>query len=289
MVAAHPPSIGSDLLEPTTRDFYLRALDTLDRSGIPYLLGGTYSLTHFAGIARPSKDLDVFVRKTDAGRTLDLYHSAGYRTELTFPHWLGKAYAAQNSDDFVDIIFCSGNGLCPVDDSWFDHAADGEAFGRKIKLAAPEEMIWTKSFIQERERFDGADVMHLLLSCGETLDWARLLKRFDGGHEPVLLGHLLMFRYVYPSEAGLIPQEVMEQLWQKTGGVAPPKLNGSDRVSVAHDPDAGRKLCRGTFLSRAQYLSDIGTNGFADARIQPHGPLRPEDVVHWTHAIKTVK
>ena len=29
-------------------------------------------------------------------------------------------------------------------------------------------MIWSKAFIMERERFDGADVAHLLLHCLES-------------------------------------------------------------------------------------------------------------------------
>jgi hypothetical protein len=30
----------------------------------------------------------------------------------------------------------------------------------------------------ERERFDGADVAHIILAYGDRLDWRRLLERF---------------------------------------------------------------------------------------------------------------
>jgi hypothetical protein len=40
-------------------------------------------------------------------------------------------------------------------------------------------MIWSKAFVMERERFDGADVAHLLRSMGPRLDWDRILRRFD--------------------------------------------------------------------------------------------------------------
>ncbi len=67
----------------------------------------------------------------------------------------------------------------------------------EVLLAPPEEMIWSKSFVLERERYDGADVNHLLHACGESLDWERLLHRFDRYWE-VLFSHLLLFQFAYP-------------------------------------------------------------------------------------------
>ena len=32
-------------------------------------------------------------------------------------------------------------------------------------LLAPEKIILTKAFVMERERYDGADIAHLLLHC----------------------------------------------------------------------------------------------------------------------------
>jgi hypothetical protein len=32
-------------------------------------------------------------------------------------------------------------------------------------------MIWSKGFVMERERFDGADVTHLLRAVGPKLNW----------------------------------------------------------------------------------------------------------------------
>ncbi len=101
--------------------------------------------------------------------------SAGYRSELYFSHWLGKAF---HGTDFVDIIFSSGNGACPVDDKWFARAVVGKVLGRDVRLIPVEEMIWQKAYIMERERFDGADVNHLLRACGAKLDWDHLIKRF---------------------------------------------------------------------------------------------------------------
>src|SRR5579871_3566968 len=105
-------------LEPCTTRFYLDALTSLSRAKVPYLLGGAYALAHYTGIVRHTKDLDLFVRPADAPRVLEVLEQAGYRTEMTFSHWLGKAFCG---DDFIDVIFSSGNGQCLVDDEWFAH------------------------------------------------------------------------------------------------------------------------------------------------------------------------
>jgi hypothetical protein len=44
-----------------------------------------------------------------------------------------------------------------VDDLWFAHATPGDVLGIPVRLCPPEEMIWSKAFIMERERYDGAD------------------------------------------------------------------------------------------------------------------------------------
>ncbi len=144
-------------LDPETREFYRRSLLQLKDAGVDFLVGGAYAFERYTGIARHTKDFDIFVRRADCERALSVLSGAGCRTELTFPHWLGKAYCG---DAFVDVIFSSGNGVAEVDDVWFANAVDDESLGIPVKLCPPEEMIWSKSFVMERERFDGADVAH---------------------------------------------------------------------------------------------------------------------------------
>src|SRR5947209_6149239 len=79
----------------------------------------------------------------------------------------------------IDVIFSSGNGVAAVDDEWFTHAVDAEVFDASVRLCPAEEMIWSKSFVVERERYDGADINHLLHACASSLDWRRMLRRFN--------------------------------------------------------------------------------------------------------------
>jgi hypothetical protein len=205
------PRDPNEVLDPETRAFYCRALTRLNRSGVPYLVGGAYAFERYTGIARHTKDLDVFVRESDVERALAALAAEGCRGEITFPHWLAKAYCGEH---FVDIIFSSGNGVAPVDDDWFRHAVAESVLGIPAQLVPAEEMIWQKALIMERERFDGADVAHLLRARGQHLDWDRLLRRF-GEHWPVLLSHLVLFGFIYPAERDRIPADVMQELLRR--------------------------------------------------------------------------
>jgi hypothetical protein len=177
---------------PCSFRFYRRALEIMQESGLPFLLGGAYAFGYYTGITRHTKDLDLFVRRDDVRSALGHFAAAGYRTELVFSHWLAKVF---HGDDFVDMIYSSGNGLCAVDDAWFVHAVEGEVLGTPVRLMPAEEMIWQKAYIMERERFDGADVAHLIRARGKQLDWGRLLERF-GPHWRVLLSHQILFGFV---------------------------------------------------------------------------------------------
>ena len=39
-------------LDPSTRAYYCHALETLTRSGLPFLVGGAYAFGHYTGIER---------------------------------------------------------------------------------------------------------------------------------------------------------------------------------------------------------------------------------------------
>jgi hypothetical protein len=257
-------------LDPRTREFYRRVLTLMEGWEIPFLIGGAYAFQVYTGIERHTKDFDLFVRPVDVDQVLGRFDVAGYRTELTHPHWLGKVY---HGDARVDLIFCSGNGLSKVDDGWFEHAVAGKVFDRPVRLCPVEETIWVKAYIMERERFDGADVAHLLRARGEGLDWPRLLRRF-GPDWRVLLSHLVLFGFIYPGERAKIPDTVMRDLLQRLQNEGIEAPAGDERV------------CRGTLLSRSQYLDDLEHWGYKDARLSPRGPMSAEEITHWTEAIE---
>jgi hypothetical protein len=250
--------------------FYVQLLQLLQRQRLPFLVGGAYGLAHFTGIRRPTKDLDIFVRQSDWERLRQLATRAGYETELAFPHWLGKI---RHELGFVDVIFNSGNGVSPVDDEWFEHAPDAEVLGLQVKLMPAEETLWTKAYIMERERYDGADVAHLIHACAQRIDWARVLRRF-GPHWRVLMSHLVLFGFIYPGERSLVPAWVMDDL-------------GERLRSETHSAAPADLQCAGTLLSREQYLPDVAHKGYDDVRLGPDSTMTHHDVAKWTAAIDT--
>ena len=253
-------------LGPKKKAFFTEVLRTLVSTGKPFLVGGGYALRAHTGTGRVARDLDIFVHPRDVRFLLDHFGAAGFRVELTFPHWLGKVYKDRT---YVDFIFGFGNGVAPVDDVWFEHAVDGEVLGVPVRLSPAEEMLWSKAFVMERERYDGADVIHLIDARGRDLDWNRLLHRF-GSHKLVLLSHLVLFLFVFPSKNDRVPSWV----WDDLMGV----LADSRRDAKRSDD-----VCRGTLLSRTQYLLAL-RNGYRDARLPPEGSMRREDVEAWTEA-----
>ena len=261
MVTTDSPIVGDPLAT-----FYMLALDLLEANHVPFLVGGTFAYARYTGIDRETKDLDIFVRPGDVAHTRHIFEAAGYDTDLPFPHWLAKV---KQGEYVMDVIFSSGNGVARVDDEWFAHAAESEVLGRRLQLCPLEEIIWSKAFVQERERFDGGDVLHLLREAGRDIDWARLLARF-GDHWPVLLGHLVAFHFAYPDRRDRIPSGLISDLATRL---------------VAQPNEPGNHVCYGTLLSREQFLPDVEQHGYEDARLEPRGNMMREELRVWTQAI----
>src|SRR5262245_1105415 len=254
-------AVAVGVLDDATLTFYRDAMELLDAGGLEYLVGGAYAFAQYTGVVRHTKDFDVFIRRNDFDRAARIFEDAGYKTELTFPHWIGKAF---KGDDFVDLIFSAGNGVAEVDDLWFARAVPGTVFGMPAKLIPPEEMIWSKGLIMERERYDGGDVAHLINAAGDTFDWRHLVARY-GRYWRVLYAHIVLFGFIYPSERSKIPAWVMESMAQR----------------LAVDTERGEafeKICYGTILSRQQYLFDVEELGYRDARLEPLGNMSEEEI-----------
>ena len=268
MTASTATAVQAILGEVSANEFHRRSVAAFHAAEVPFLIGGAYMVEVCGGVSRSTKDFDLYVRPNHVKTALRALARAGYKTELTFPHWLAKA---TYEGDVVDLIFRAGNGLCEVDDSWFDRARDDELLGMPVKLCAPEEMIWMKAYIMERERFDGADIAHILRCCVAEIDWAHLVRRF-GPDWRVLLSHLVLFGYIYPGERARIPAAIMEDLLTL--------LRSEARTA------APERLCRGTLLSRKQYLVDVQKWGFRDARLEERVHMNEKDIADWTDAIE---
>jgi hypothetical protein len=245
--------------------FYRASMLVLEKAAIPFLVGGAYAFGVYTGISRDTKDFDLFVQPKDVEAAVAVLETAGYGGERTFPQWLAKVKCG---DDVIDFIYRAGNGLCEVDSTWFARARPGELLGLPVKLCAPEEILWMKAYVMERERFDGADIAHLIECCAEQIDWEHLLRRF-GPDWRVLLSHLILFGFIYPSERKSIPDSILDRLIER----------------LRKESSEAERICRGTLLSRQQYLRDVEERGYHDARLDDRTRMNANDIAQWTDAI----
>jgi hypothetical protein len=81
-------------------------------------------------------------------------------------------------------------------------------------VLAAEELVASKLFVSFRERFDGADIAHVLYRKHHHFDWRRLLD-LVGEHWQLLLWTLVLFHYIYPSAGGHVPRPVWNELLRR--------------------------------------------------------------------------
>lgn len=232
------------------KQVFKKALRGLNLARVPYVIGGAFSVYHYSGIWRDTRDLDLFVTPEHKERALEVLGNLGYHTWVKHEPWLAKATMEPY---FVDIIYGLGNWMAPVDDVWIEKAKAG-TFLRVPTLFAPaEEIIWAKAFIAGRERYDGGDINHVIQGTKGDLDWLRLMERFKDQWE-VLLFTLVMFRYVYPCHRDYVPNWVMREL-------------GARLERSITEEWTGGKLCRGPLLDGiGTYSPDVERMGYRDAR-----------------------
>lgn len=226
--------------KPEAGEFYKRAITLLNESGIPYMLGGGFAMYEYTRIERITKDLDIFCKSSEYQYLLKFFNEKGYKVESTDARWLAKIFY---EGDYIDVIFDTVNNICTVDDTWYEHARKGELFGQPVLFLSAEELIWCKIYVQNRERYDGADVNHLILKHGKDLDWKRLFSRMDQ-HWQLLLSQIINFHFVYPADRDIIPRWLYDELMKRA-------------VDQYDLPAPIEKVCRGPIIDQTQYKTDI--------------------------------
>lgn len=219
---------------------YQKALEILEKSKIPFMIGGGFALRVYSDIHRDTKDLDIFCKAGDYPEIIDLFSKNKFKTEITDARWIAKVFL---NNTYIDFIFGTPSGVCLVDDSWFKKTTAAYFFGIKVKVLPAEELLWCKVYIQDRNRFDGADVNHLILKYGKKIDWKHVLIRFEA-HWELLLAQLINFNFVYPSERAQVPKWLMEELLKRL-------------EKLLQSPVSQEKVCRGHLISRYEYEVDF--------------------------------
>src|SRR5277367_5975820 len=190
---------------------FREVLTALEDRQLPYAVSGAFALRQHTGICRVTKDLDLFMTAHTALSVFPYLRRRGFVCEVCDPVWLAKA---RKGEFFVDLITGMSNGVLSVEDSWIERASPAVVLGIKTRVLAPEELVASKIFVARRERFDGADIAHVIYGTYPSFDWERELQLM-GEHWEMLLWSLLLFRYAYPGQTHYVPAWVWCELLQR--------------------------------------------------------------------------
>jgi hypothetical protein len=187
---------------------YQDVLRLLTEHQVAFAVSGAFALQEHTRVRRPAKDLDIFLTSETAGIALDILSKHGFRCEVCDSVWLAKAH---RNNFFVDFITGMSNAALAVTDVWITRSRPAVVLGVPTRILAAEELLVSKLFVVRRERFDGADIAHIIYTTGGRLDWGQILE-LSGAHWELLLWTLVLFRYVYPAQSHYVPLLVWTQL-----------------------------------------------------------------------------
>ena len=190
---------------------FREVLTALEKHCVPYAVSGAFALRQHTGICRVTKDLDLFMTARTVCEALPILRERGFDCEMVDPVWLAKA---RKGKFFVDLITGMSNAVLLVEDSWIERASPAVVEGIESRVLAPEELVASKIFVARRERFDGADIAHVIYGTYGSFDWDREME-LVGEHWEMLLWSLTLFRYIYPAHSHYVPAAIWRELLQR--------------------------------------------------------------------------
>jgi hypothetical protein len=232
--SSQPPLFAAE-----QKAFFCEVIQLLEQNQVRFAVSGAFALHEYTGIWRDTKDLDLFLQAEEAARALQHLRSANFHTEVADPVWLAKAW---RDGFFVDLITGMSNAVVCVDASWIRRALRTNIFGASVRVLQPEELIASKIFVTRRERFDAADICHIIYGTRGNIDWKRLLGLL-GEHWQMLLWHLVLYHYIYPADTSAVPEDVWEELLQRF------------KIELAH-PNKALEF-RGSLIDEMMFAIDV--------------------------------
>jgi hypothetical protein len=218
----------ADAISGKEWDIYRAAIHVLHDERIEFLLGGGFARAGFTGHWRDTKDIDFYVRPRDRERAKNALTKAGFIDYFEkHPYDRAWIYRSYKRNVIVDVIWAMANQRAQVDNVWFRHAPQFTIRGESLLLVPPEELLWCKLYIIQRDRCDWTDIFNLLHEHGPRMDWPHLIQRVE---DDVLLLQALLNAYTW-----LCPKEVKDlpaSLWHK--------LAAAEKRMSSRVPDSDR-------------------------------------------------
>jgi hypothetical protein len=191
---------------------YKDAITAVRKLNVPFVLGGAFGLATYTGRWRNTKDMDLFVRPSDKDAVVEALLKIGfedYYPRLAYDR--GWIYRAVRDDILVDVIWGTPNRLTEVDDEWFKNQTPVKLKDEMLAALPPEELLWIKLYVLQRDRCDWPDLLNLLYAEAERMDWPRLIGRL-GEDVQLLQGLMQVFAWLAPSKTAGFSKEVRDLL-----------------------------------------------------------------------------
>jgi hypothetical protein len=197
-------------------------------AGARFAFGGAFATAVYTGELRNTKDFDFYVLPEQRETMRLAIARAGledYFDRMAYDRsWI---YRGSAGDIIVDAIWAMANLRASVDERWLTHGPEVQLRGERLRAIPIEELIWSKLYVLQRERSDWGDVLNLIGTRADAIDWEHLLNRL-GEDAPLLGGALSVFGWLAPARAHDIPLQV----WQRLG-LRPPGPVSNPHVTEA--------------------------------------------------------
>jgi hypothetical protein len=203
------------------------ALGLIEERNLQFAIGGGLAFSEYSGRWRYTKDIDLFVLPRDRQAFVDAITEAGFEDMYDQePYDRAWIYRGIQGEAIIDIIWQMANARAEVDEEWL-RGPSLSVHGLELRLIPLEELIWAKVYVLQRERTDWPDLLNLLNTQADDIDWRHLIERMEGDR-PLLAGLVSTFSWMCPDTAQKFPSWLWPEL-----GLERPQPNGSgDRARV---------------------------------------------------------
>jgi hypothetical protein len=169
-------------------------------------------LAGYTGRWRNTKDLDLYILPRDREAMVAALSNIGFSDYFSRrPYDPGWIYRSIRKNIIVDIIWSMANRRARVDELWFERARAVTIREETLHLVPPEELLWCKLYILQRDHCDWPDIFNLLQAVGAQLDWKHMLARAEED-VPLLRAALTIFDWICPGRAAELPPWLRKQL-----------------------------------------------------------------------------
>lgn len=228
-------------------DVYETVIDGLMHEHIPFVVGGGIAMSAYAGLMRNTKDLDIYVTRRNREEAIRVLTRAGLSDYFDIlPYDREWIYRGQKNEVIVDIIWAMANQRAQVDEDWIRRGPTIALRGKSVSLLPPEELLWAKLYVMQRERCDWGDALNLVYTLGPHIEWDWLVGRLEDD-VPLLDAMLRVYTWLCPDGAAKLPKWLFE---------FPAALQSNGQITDRNDVRAKRLDTRPWF---GHALKDQGT------------------------------